>query len=118
MDEKYIKGIIGAVCLLLGFGGNMALTDTQMDNAYICPLNNQVGVFDRVSASMKTGYYLDNTGIEKRVACREGRTYAAWIPLTTYAESKGVTFNIPDVEEHAGNGIYTEKCNPSGCEAQ
>lgn len=80
-------GLITTLVLLLA--GNVFLTPDQLDNSYFCPLTEDVGTFERLSASAKTGYYTDFEG-EHSVACRTGRTYAPWIDLRTYAESIGV----------------------------
>lgn len=85
-----VKGIIGLLLVLGGLGGGIFLTEDQFNNAYVCPLNENVGVFHRLSASEKTGYYYDTEGIEKRIACKEGRTYQPWESLKEYAENKGI----------------------------
>lgn len=88
MDNKR-TGLIAVVTAIIAFGGSMALTPVEMDEAYYCPLTEQVGIFDRLSDSMKTGYYMEGD-VEKRVACRSGNTYDTWIPLREYAEMQGI----------------------------
>ena len=85
-----VNGLVGIMLILGGFGGGLFFDENEFNNAYVCPLNEQVGIFHRLSASEKTGYYFDETDTEKRIACREGRTYEPWIPLKQYAIDKGI----------------------------
>ena len=82
-------GIVALVASLIVFGGTIALTPAEIDDAYYCALTDQVGIFDRLSDSMKTGYYMLD-GIEKSSACRDGMVYDTWMPLREYAELNGV----------------------------
>jgi len=88
--EKIITGIVGLILIVSGFGGSQLLTEDQLENAYYCPITQEVGVFDRLSSSMKTGYYIDVELVEQSTACRIGRTYEAWVPLKEYAKSQGI----------------------------
>ena len=121
--EKMISGIVGLILIIAGFGGSQLLTAEQLDNAYFCPLNEQVAVFDRLSSSLKTGYYFDAENIEQKVACRTGRTYQAWIPLKEYAATQGIdplslivaTEGFPETTGKArGGSIY--ECGVEKCE--
>jgi len=134
MDNKIIYGIIGVISLLAGFGGNMLIAEDQFDNAYVCSVNENLGVFDRLSSTSKTGYYVNELGEDKRSTCRNG----FWIPLKDYVEDLGITpteflqkiqteddtsDNVPDDNTNdgqAGNfpidnvGAQYE-CSPDGC---
>lgn len=104
-EQTTIQGIIGLVLVLGGLGGGVFLTESEFENTYVCPLNEQVGIFHRLSGSEKTGYYYNEEGLEKRVACRVGRTYAPWITLNQYAKDNGIdplAFIISKIEPENG----------------
>jgi len=103
------------VSMLIGFGGNELLTEKQIQNTYICPLTEEVGVFDRLSGSEKTGYSLVN-GIEEGFPCRIGRDYEPWIPLLEYAESQGVDISELIQKDTIKKDTSMVKCKQSGCE--
>ncbi len=87
MNEKLKHGgLVGLITLLLIFGGNMLLTEDELNNAYICTYNEKWGVFyGGVSPTGKTAYpYIENK-TNYRI-CRNG----IWMDLRTYAETKGV----------------------------
>ena len=119
--EKTIAGLVGLVLILAGFGGNALFTEDEFDNAYVCPLTEEVGVFHRLSASGKTGYYFDTQGLELKVACRSGRVYEPWIKLNDYAKSKGVdplSLIIQAKDEQyvpSGKGAKQWLCSVDGC---
>lgn len=89
MDTKIIAGIIGVIGLLLGWGGNIVLSQDQVDNSYVCNANGNVGLFQRLSDTTKSGYYIDETGVERQKICRDGN----WLPLKQYAKDAGVVLN-------------------------
>ena len=90
MEQKYLVGIIGVISMLVGAGGTMLFSGEDLNNVYVCPLTDQVGVFERLSGSAKTGYYTIN-GSEQSAACRIGRTYAAWIQLQDYEYAQQIS---------------------------
>jgi hypothetical protein len=71
MDNNIAYGSIGMLSLLLVFGGTLYLSQSQLDNAYVCSTTQQVYVFDHLSSTMKTGYWIEN-GLSKSVTCRNG----------------------------------------------
>ncbi|MFH1638429.1 MAG: hypothetical protein ABIB71_08440 [Candidatus Woesearchaeota archaeon] len=91
MVEQKVErvGLIGTIVVLALFGGSMYLTSLEAENAYYCPLTEDVAVFHRLSDSAKTGYYLDNE-VEESLSCNEGRVYQEWIPLRRYVEEQGL----------------------------
>lgn len=112
MDNKLIGGIIGIVSLLLGFGGSLLLNPDQLAKAYVCTSNEKIGVFDRLSSTSKTGYYLDN-GVEKSSVCTSG----LWLKLEVYAQSKGVSIEQL-LQSPQDNPVAQAKqylCNSEGC---
>lgn len=119
MDSKLIYGIVGVFAMLIGVGGTVLLTQDQFDKTYVCPLNEQVAVFSRLSPSLKTGYYTLSDGTEQAVSCRLGQTYVSWVKLVDYAKSKGFDPNSFIVQNKANTGVTEGTkwlCSPNGCE--
>lgn len=80
-------GIVGVLSLVIAaFGGSMYLTENQLSSAYVCSVNENIGFFDRLSSTSKTGYYTDENNDSKRKVCTNGK----WIPLIGYAELLGI----------------------------
>ncbi len=95
-ETKIWSGLIGLIGLLIGFGGSTYLSADTIDNTYVCNINEKLGVFDRLTSSHKSGYYIDELGDERRKVCTNGQ----WIPLNEYAKQKGVdpqTYLEPEV---------------------
>ena|SRR3990167_2263139 len=120
-DQKLIYGLLGAVLVLMGFGGSLLLTQDQLDNAYVCTTNENVAIFQRLSSTMKTGYYLDENGVEQSIVCRNG----FWVSLKEYATSKGVTIDsllqksllISDSNYTTQwKNVIQYRCSNQGCE--
>ena len=88
--EKTIAGVLILLSSLAGFGGTRLLTEEQLDRAYVCPLNEDLGFFDRLSDSLKTGYWNTDTGEESQ-ACRVGNSWESYVPLKEYANSNGIS---------------------------
>lgn len=82
-------GIIGAILVLAGMGGNIVLTPSQFDNTYICPLTDEVGVFDRLSGSSERAYPLADT-TKGYKDCKTDVGREPWIKLEVYAKDKGL----------------------------
>lgn len=58
-NQKVTYGLIGLLSLMVaGLGGSIFLTPDQLDNAYVCSVNENVAFFDRLSSTEKTGYYI------------------------------------------------------------
>jgi len=112
MDKKL--GVLGIITLVLaGFGGTQYLEVQELDRAYVCPLTKEIGFFDRLSSSGKTGYYYDTNGTEIGVKCRSGRTYAPWMDIRTYASMNNVSIN--DIVKSSYENEYAEVCGKDGC---
>ena len=94
VDETTKKyGVIGLIALLIGGGlGGEFFSEEELNNAWICPLTEQWGYFERFSSTLKTAYYTEG-GEEISVSCRSGRTYAAWEKLTVWLEINGYDLN-------------------------
>ena len=121
MNDKLAYGLIGTLLLLVGFGGSQLLTQGQLDNAYVCTTNENVAIFQRLSSTMKTGYYLDEDGVEQSIVCRNG----FWVSLKEYATSKGVTIDsllqksllISDSNYTTQwKNVVQYRCSNQGCE--
>ena len=122
--EKAIAGLIGVILLLAGFGGNALLTEDEFQNAYVCSVTEEIGIFaGGISGTSYTGYpnIEDRTG---PVRCKTvDGTKGIWIRLEEYAKSKGIdplSFLIQSKSETSDNinpsreGIQYS-CSPSGC---
>ena len=118
-DTKIGYGLVGVLALILA-GSLGQFIPSEVEKMYICPLNEQVAVFDRLSSSGKTGYWTDENGTVHRLACRIGRQYAPWIRLDEYAEEQGIDLGVvfkpaeyigDDIT--AGNKVW--KCNITEC---
>lgn len=118
-DKKQIAvgtlGVIGILSLLIS--GGYYLTDEQAKDTYVCELTEQVGIFERLSGSQKTGYFTEN-GSEEAERCNEGRTYGQWIQIQEYAEIHNVSIEsllnppTPKAEPNKGKQYI---CNPREC---
>ncbi len=117
--DKSLAGIIGTLLLLVGFGGNALISEDLIDKAYVCTINENLGIFDRLSPTMKSGYYIDQFGDEKRKVCTNG----FWVPLKQYAKDKGIdpmTFLKQNTAAEPANYMVPNsasvyKCSPKEC---
>jgi hypothetical protein len=96
LDNKLVLGVIGTVLLLCGFGGSQLLDKDTVDNAYVCNVNDKVGIFEGnnrhpepLSDTKKSGYYINEFGEDKYSICRGG----IWMPLIEFAKMNGVDPN-------------------------
>ena len=89
MDTKTV-GLIATLSLLLGIvGTTVILSPEEIDNSYVCSVNENVGVYHRLSSTNKTAYYYDETGKERYNRCVGG----VWIPLRIYLNMTNKTLN-------------------------
>jgi hypothetical protein len=117
--QKAQWGMIGLLSILLtGIGANTMFTSDQLDNAYVCTINQEVGIFNHLSSTMKTGYWLDENEILQSKVCRNG----FWVGLKQYAKDNNIDINtilngINDdaVKSQTIKGIQY-KCNSTVCE--
>lgn len=113
---KFAKGIIGTVLILFGFGGGVVMDQDQIDHAYVCSVNEKVGIFDRLSDTAKTGYYLNMEGEEKYNVCRGG----TWINFKKYAKDHGIDPSLlfsSTLNKNVGSADqYLCSSDPYGCE--
>jgi hypothetical protein len=82
---KQFGGILGLVMLIAGFGGGLYVAPDDLSRAWVCNASQKIGMFDRVSSTAKTAYYVDAVGVERRVSCT-----GVWVKLVDYAKLKGV----------------------------
>lgn len=115
MDEKIRTGIIALITALVAFGGSQYLTAEELENTYYCQLTGEIGIFDRLSSSSKTGYYIDSHGNEESESCRKGYTYEPWIPLLEYAESQGLSVQDLINTSPSSMAERAEVCGRQGC---
>ena len=69
-------GIVGVLCVLLGFGGNVALTAEQASHVYLCPTTQNIGIFEKLSSTGKVGYYTNDLGKQASSSCS-----VSWVKL-------------------------------------
>ena len=123
-NQKITYGILGILSLVIAaFGGSMLLTPDQLDHAYVCSVNENVGFFDRLSSTEKTGYYVNENNESKQSVCTNGK----WIKLKDYAATKGVSIDsllqksneqitiTPQTIPYSSSGRYL--CDQTKCEA-
>ena len=91
MVTKDKIGLLGLITILTIYGGTTTLNLSEADKTYYCSLTNQIGIFQRLSSTAKTGYYLLD-GIEYSVSCRSGSAYAPWVSLREYLSEQGLNF--------------------------
>lgn len=109
MDSKTIYGIIAVFSMLVGVGGQTMLNPDMIDKTYVCTINENVGVFDHLSSTAKTGYYLDASNVQKSKTCVGGQ----WVSIKAYAASKGI--NIYDIlNNEQSNKIKSYSCSVDG----
>lgn len=121
-NQKITYGILGILSVVIAaFGGSIYLTPDQLDHAYVCSINENVGFFDRLSTTGKTGYYLNENNESKQSICTNGQ----WIKLKDYAAAKGVSIDsilqksneditlTPQVVPSGNGGSY--RCDQTKC---
>lgn len=129
MNEKVKDGIIGTLFALVVLGGTLTLTGEEYDHAYICLSTEQIGVFtgnantvNEVSATGRTGYWVDEFGNNRRSSCSDG-----WVKLSEYAKDVGLSkdeivknLNPKPIKTSVAGcyeGQKCEVCDALGCEA-
>jgi hypothetical protein len=85
LKQSVKYGLVGLVTLLAGFGGFVVLNDAELDNAYYCTSKGTVGVFESLSATGVTGYWLEG-GVKKQATCTKG----FWVPLRQYCAENNI----------------------------
>lgn len=122
MENKIIYGVLGILSLIVAtMGGTLYLTESQLENAFICSMNENIALgVTRLSSTSKTVYWIDGSGEEKAKVCRNG----LWLDLRQYAKDNNIELNIllqniNDVEvvsdfSNSVEGIKW-KCSPDKC---
>jgi hypothetical protein len=106
MNKEINYGAIGLLSIIvLAMGGTIMLSPEELDNAYICSVNQHVVIAERLSDTHKTAYFNDESKV-----CRNGE----WLPLKQYAKDNNIDINVlinADVE--TANVQYS--CNNKEC---
>jgi len=90
-NQKITYGMIGILSLIVAtMGGTIFLTEDQLDNAYICSVNQEVVIADHLSSTAKTAYWLDENSVEQSKVCRNG----FWLNLKQYAKDNDLDLNV------------------------
>ena len=91
MENKIVYGSIGILSLIVAaLGGTIFLTEDQLDNAYICSVNQNIVIADHLSSTSKTAYWVDDEGLDRSQVCRLGY----WLDLKQYASDNQLDLNI------------------------
>lgn len=92
MENKITYGLLGILSLIVAaLGGTVFLTEDQLENAYVCSVNQNVVLgIDRLSSTSKTAYWYDELGEQKSKVCRNG----FWLDLRQYAKDNNIELNI------------------------
>lgn len=80
----------------------------DIDNTWVCSINGNIGVFDELSPTHKTGYWTDSDGDHKAV-CRLGE----WINIQDFMKDQGIDPGVFDREITTAAQQY--HCNYRGC---
>jgi hypothetical protein len=108
MKNEVKYGIIGIISILLGFGGNIYLTENELDNAYFCTATEEVGIFyGGISGTGLTAYPHTENRTEY-VRCNNEGIKGVWILLKEYAEEQGISIleilnQQPEIEPETKN---------------
>ena len=119
-NQKITYGMIGILSLIVAaLGGNVFLTEDQLDNAYICSINQEVVIADHLSSTSKTAYWIDENSVEQSKVCRNG----LWLNLKQYAKDNDLDINIllQNInQDHSGNFAPASglqyRCDSEKCE--
>jgi len=122
-DQKGIYGAIGILALIVAtLGGTIFLTEDQLDNAYICSINQNVVIADHLSSTSKTAYWINEDNETKSQVCRNGY----WLNLKQYAEDNNLDLNIllqnglieelpQEITPQSNSGLIQYKCDQQKC---
>jgi len=88
--DKTKVGLIGLITLLGVLGGNIYLSQDQLDNAYYCTATEEIGIFyGGISSTGLTAYpYEENRS--GYVRCQKAGIKGVWIPLQEYAKENNI----------------------------
>ena len=79
-EENLFVGIIGSVFLLAIFGGNIVLTNEQLENSYVCTSSQELLLQGQLTNSSNViEYYKDNVTLKSYC-------FSEWVPLKEYEE--------------------------------
>ena len=117
MGTKITYGMIGILSLIVAaLGGTIFLTEDQLEDSYICSINQNIVIADRLSSTEKTAYWTDEDGGTKSKVCRNGY----WLNLKQYAEDNDLDINVLlqdnfiDVSKTLIN-VIKYKCDSTKC---
>ena len=84
--SKTLLGLIGSVLVLLGFGGSQALTSDEFENAYVCDVTLEWGVFYGGISGTEYRAYPNTEDTKGYKDCKTSDGIKGiWIPLRKYA---------------------------------
>jgi len=116
-NQKIQYGLIGILTVIVAaFGGYQYFTPEQLDNLYVCTTNQNLGYFDYLSSTAKTGYWTENETTQSLV-CRNGY----WINIKDYAQENNVSIASLLIPEEEPEEIPIAEpgtkylCSPTKC---
>ena len=89
MDNKKVYGVIATFAVIMAGLGTYVLTQEQIDNGYVCTVNENFGVFDHLSSTNKTGYWYNENNTIQSAVCRSGY----WQKATLYMQEHNLSLN-------------------------
>ena len=93
-NQKITYGIVGILALLAGFGGNMLLTQEQMNLAYVCSTTSQVGVFTSIQTNSTTSIGIYKNGTKNvQVPCS-----GEWTKLSSIFKQTGLSYSCDQIK--------------------
>lgn len=95
-NKEKLMGVIG---IIVAVTATILLTPDEFDNAYVCPLTNESGVFwGGLSGSQERGYPLEGTrkgyeDCDAGVRGTESYVRSKWVPINEWLELHGLSKN-------------------------
>jgi hypothetical protein len=88
-NQKISYGLIGILYVVVAaFGGSLYFTENELNNLYVCTTNQNVGYFEYLSSTAKTGYWLEDN-VTKSLTCRNG----FWINIKVYSLENNISIS-------------------------
>jgi hypothetical protein len=113
MANKILTWIISILTLLAGLGGGVKLSENDFDNAYVCPLSDEVKLLDSLTQDGRIGYYTEDE-VQRSFECKLGDSYESWIPLRTYVAMTG-TNSVDLIKMSVDKSGTTWECDFDSC---
>lgn len=111
VDSKTMMGILGVI-IFVGTGTIFVLDKVQMENTYVCTVNNITGIFESLSATSKTAYWTEND-TQRSLVCRNGM----WVKIGKWCSDNKIDCKVfMDKGLNVNETIPPEKYDEFGAE--